>query len=665
MTDNSMYRPKPPPEQEAIRAKCFHPSGTFVEFKEEEIEQSIPERFEKIVRKYPDRIAVKTGRHIVTFAQLDAAATRVARTVVAERGKISEPIGVLVEPGSEQIATMLGILKAGKFIALLDPLFPDLRIGQILDNSQAKLVITNQEISSQTREFISRAVRVIELESIDLKLPSDNLNLRISPNALALIAYTSGSTGHPKGVVWNHRGLMHIAMQATNAFHICSDDKITLLTNGTVNTIANILAAALTGAALLPFSAQKEGLNQLASWLSREAISICWISSPLFRGLCESLTGEEQFPDLRLIRLASEATHKSDVVSFKKTFPPNSLMVNGLATSEAGFLTMNFIDHSSEIAASEAPLGFALEDKEISLLDDTGNTLGFKQVGEITVRSPFLSQGYWGQPDATEAKFKAEPSGTHQLHYTGDLALMLPNGCLLYKGRKDFRVKIRGYAVEIEEVERALLKHAAIKETIVLPRDANMGETRLLAYYTIFGQLRPSTQELRNFLKERLPDYMIPSTFVWLDALPLTPGGKINRKVLPDPGNARPELNTPYAVPRTPIEERLAQIWAQVLFLNQVGIQDNFFDLGGHSLVATRVISEISKTFQLELPIQTLFYSPTVADMAAAITEHQKMKLREQELDRLLTELESLSEEEAERLVSGTSEAGSTRSQND
>jgi acyl carrier protein len=238
---------------------------------------------------------------------------------------------------------------------------------------------------------------------------------------------------------------------------------------------------------------------------------------------------------------------------------------------------------------------------------------------------------------------------------------MAPDGCLFHLGRKDFQVKVRGYNVEVSEVEMALLEHAAVKEAAVVGRESQSEDRRLVAYFVPAEMPAATVTELRNFLKERLPDYMIPSAFVMLDALPLTPNGKVDRLALPAPDGKRPEVDTPFAAPRTLVEEELAGIWAEVLSLDRVGIRDNFFDLGGHSLAATRLVSQVIRTFKLELPLQSVFQSPTIAAMEALITEHKGKQLGEEELDCVLMELESLSDEEAKQLLAGQSASVHTK----
>jgi acyl carrier protein len=277
-----------------------------------------------------------------------------------------------------------------------------------------------------------------------------------------------------------------------------------------------------------------------------------------------------------------------------------------------------------------------------------------EEIGEIAVKSRYLTPGYWRRPDLTRAVL-LPAEGDQRIYRTGDIGRMLRDGCLLCLGRKDSQVKIRGHRVEIAEIEMALLNLGTIKAAVVIARRDRPDDHRLVAYLVPKEHPAPTVTKLRHALAETLPEHMIPSIFVLLDDLPLAPNGKINRAALPDPGNSRPELDTAFVAPRTRVEQKLAQIWTEILSLDSVGVHDNFFDLGGHSLAATRVVSQVIKQFQLELPLQSLFQSPTVAEMAAVINHPQGKQLGQQELDRILTELESISDEDAKRLLADPS----------
>ncbi|MGH9896749.1 MAG: phosphopantetheine-binding protein, partial [bacterium] len=292
-------------------------------------------------------------------------------------------------------------------------------------------------------------------------------------------------------------------------------------------------------------------------------------------------------------------------------------------------------------------------DKEILLLDLSGAPSGPGEIGEIAVRSRYLSPGYWQNPDLTKSKFLPDPEGSDErIYLTGDLGRMASDGCLEHLGRKDLQVKIRGFTVEVAEIERALLEHPAIREAVIATEDDHRGESRLVAYVAADQEPPTSIGELRTFLGGKLPDYMVPSEFVQCKTLPLTPSGKIDRKALSVSAAVKRRLDTPFVAPTTPVETELAAIWAEVLGLDQVGIHDNFLDLGGHSLMATQIILRVMEAFQIELPLQSLLEAPTVAKMALIIMENQAKKAGDEDLTRLLAELEALSEDEAQRLLS-------------
>ena len=311
------------------------------------------------------------------------------------------------------------------------------------------------------------------------------------------------------------------------------------------------------------------------------------------------------------------------------------------------------IDKATPVPEGLVPVGYACEDLEVLLLDETGAEVGGHDIGEVVVKSRYLSPGYWRQPALTNAVFLPDPAGSSaRLYRTGDLGRRQPDGCLLYLGRKDLQVKVRGHRIEVAEVELALLEHPAVKEVVVVARQDQPDTTRLVAYLVVRTQPAPSSSALRHFLTEKLPDYMVPSAFVTLETLPLTPNNKVDRQALPAPDQARPELANPFTAPRTPIEAGLVHLWAEVLSLDAVGIHDSFLELGGDSLLATQIIARVINTWRVALPVRTLLEAPTVADMAFVIAQRQLEEATPEDIEHMLTELEALSAAQVQQRLS-------------
>ena len=653
MNENYAFRADLPPEQQASRDKCIHPSGEFEEFPREDIEKSIPKRFEKIVRMYPDRIAVKAGSRTLTYDELNQTANRIARTILAHLGNGEEPVALLLEHGPGLIAAMLGILKAGKFYVSLDPAFPHTRMAYMLADSGPKLLLSNKNHRSQSQQLVQGEQDIFYCDDIDPSINSGNLELLISPDTCALMLYTSGSTGNPKGVLHNHRNVLVETRNYTNDERICHEDKVALWHSCSfAKSNRNIYAALLNGAALFPYGLANLGFVPVPEWMRANRITILDTLPTTFRRFCETIAADATFPELRVLRLGGESVTLGDVRLFQRHFCPHCVLMQAIGPTETFTVRRYFITHGWSCTDTRVPLGYAVPDKEVLLVDVTGREVDANQIGEIGVRSKYLALGYWRRPDLTQSVFIPDPrGGDERLYLTGDLGMMRPDGCLIHMGRKDFQVKIRGYRVEVAEIEAALLGLDSVKGAVVHAQGDDRGEPRLVAYVVPATRNTPTVSELRRALVQSLPVYMVPSAFVFLDTLPSLPNGKIDRLALPNPENTRPALDTLFAAPRTPIEEKLGKIWAEVLGIDQVGIYDHFFDLGGHSLAATRVVTQVIKTFQLELPLHTLFRTPTVAEMAKVLEEHRALKLEQNDLDRILNELEALSEEDAQRVL--------------
>ena len=641
------------PEQEAIRANCFHPSGTFVESSKADVETSIPEQFEKIVCQYPENLALKKGTRSLTYSQLNEAANQIAREILNRHGLKSEPIALLFDHGINVIVAILAVLKAGKFYVAMDFSLSKATIQYILQSSTAALVITDSCEAGRARETIGPERDLLSLDDVDISLPANNLGLPLTADDLAALIYTSGSTGNPKGVLHTHRSYVLGVLESPAHQGISSDDRLSLLHSVSFKSATSHLVFSLMGGAcLLPYDIKTQGLHGFADWLRDERITRCHLPPAVFQAFADDLNNINQFPDLKRICLSGSVVTSAAFERFRRKIGGTTQLEVAMGCTEVGWATSGIAEVGYVFPKEGNPIGYPVGGKKILILDDEGGEVPQGKLGEIAVKSRYLSPGYWQDPKLTQAKFLPDPDGGPERTYlTGDLGRMLADGSLVHIGRKDLMVKIRGHGVEVEGVERKLNEHPQVKDAAVSAWDYGDGDKYLAAYIVAEGKSLPTADQLKTFLRETLPDYMIPSTIMFLDSLPLT-NGKLDRKALPQPGNTRPELRTKYYIPRNEIEKCLVRIWEDLLDVHPIGIHDNFFDLGGHSLSSARVVSRVFEQYQLEIPLQSLFQAPTIAEMAAVIAEHQAKKLDESQFAAILDELASMSDLEAEQRVS-------------
>ena len=601
---------------------AVRPSPSFVPFEAIELAHSLTARFRSIVTRHPDRTAIKSKTQAVSYAELNRAANQVAHTILDHQGGTQNPVGLLIQQESPALAAIVGVLKAGACYVPLDRAFPRERIHSIIEDCRLKVLLTDRSDAAWARE-LAPAVHVIAVEDIRDEARDHDIDLAAGPDALAAIFYTSGTTGRPKGVMQSHRSVMHRVLLSTNALGIGPTDRLTLLTAPTYSaSLRNVFSALLNGAALYPFLVLRDGITELGTWLGREGITVNHSVPSVFRQWASVLSGTEDISSLRLIELGGEATTVGDVELYKRFLPASCVFVNGLASNETGTITRYVIDHSTPITGNSVPVGFAVPGKDLLLLDDDGNEVPAGEVGEIAVRSRFLSPGYWNRPDLTAATFLADSARPDERTYrTGDLGSFLPDGCLIHKGRKDFRAKIRGIRVETAEVEATLQSHPAVQVAAVAIHDQHKGGHTLTAH-VVFKPASPitSVDDLRTFLSGTLPDYMVPAAFVFHKTdLPRLLNGKIDRRGLSEAARARPSRSTPFEAPRDAVEWDVANIWTAVLGVHSISIHDSFVDLGGDSLSAAAVAARIEKAFNRPLPVADLVRSPTVKQLAEVL----------------------------------------------
>lgn len=607
--------------QSGERRSPVQAAEEFIRFEKAAIEQSIADRFASQVKQHSARTAIKSRNHAWTYRQLNDSANRVARALLhardaSEINKQSK-VALLFEHDAPMIAGMLGTLKTGKVYVPLDPSYPRDRLAQILKHSQADAIVTDSRHLKLATTLAGKRLPVINFDKLD-RGPIEEINVPTDPHALAYLLYTSGSTGEPKGVMQNHRNVLHFIQAYTNNLGLSSSDRLTLLSSYCFDaSVMDIYGALLNGATLYPVDIKEEGFAGLSDCLGREQITIYHSTPTVYRHFVNALDAE-QFPELRLIVLGGEPVNRADVDLYKRHFPDDCWIVNGLGPTEATVTLQYFIDKQTHFNGQGVPVGYAVNDTEVLLLDEQGKLT--EVCGEIAVKCEHVALGYWRNEAATTAAFYVDGE-SKRLYRTGDMGRRLPDGSILFTGRKDSQVKIRGFRVELSEIETTLSRHPSVRETVVILRSTKSGDKQLVAYVVLNFDETDKTIDLRSYVKTRLPEYMVPAAVVMLDALPLTASGKLNRLALPEPKTPNIKKR-PLSLPsHAGVEQVLAAIWADVLGLKVVGPNENFFELGGHSLLAVLLFARIVKYFGRRLPVATLFRAPTVAQLAAVIED--------------------------------------------
>ena len=590
------------------------------------IAQSISARFEEQVAGNRDRLAIGAANRSLSYGALNEAANRVARAVLATAPH-TDAVAVLIGHGASIIVAMLGVLKAGKIFVSLDTRQPPARMLQILDDCEAQLLITDEQSLPDAGALLRPGFPQINVDALVPALSSDDLGLSIRGEAPACLLYTSGSTGSPKGVVQTHGNLLHKTKALTDVLQVGQQDRLASLATCSVGFgMSSALLALLNGASLHPFDLRELGLGELARWLFAHEISVLSSTPSAFRHFSKTLTARDEFPALRAIRLAGEQIFPHDFELYRQHFPQGCVLVGGFASTETGPVTTYVMDHDSDITDS-VPAGYPLDGTTVIILDDTGDVRPAGELGEIAVQSRFLSPGYWRDPDRTAAAFVDVPSAAgERLYRTGDLGTLGPDGCLEHRGRKDFRVKIRGFRVELEEIERSLCNHPLVLEAAVIASPDSTGVNRLTAYVVSPEGRSPTVNDLRAHLISTLPEQMVPAAFNFLPTLPRTASGKVHRVALSAPlatTSAIPVVDRP---PLDALEVYLTNLWEDLLDQRPIGVTANFFELGGHSLLAARLSASIERTFGTKLPLATFFKAATIEQQAHLLRERPAQK---------------------------------------
>jgi amino acid adenylation domain-containing protein len=573
----------------------------------------IHELFEAQVERAPYAIAVVDNGEQVSYSELNERANRLARHLRSLGVGPEVLVGVLMERSVELVVALLGVLKAGGAYVPLDPSYPAERLAFMSDDAGLSVLLTVGKLAGLLPASGARLIRLDELwEEISALVGSD-LPATADEQNVAYAIYTSGSTGRPKGVLVPHRGLCNMVEAQARAFDVRPHSRVLQFAAfGFDASVSEVFMALTTGAALYLWKSQVLSSPTALAGLMREE-SITTVTLP--PAMLAALPGAE-LPELQTLIAAGESCSAEIVARWS---PPRRFFNAYGPTETTVCATMHQCAGQYDAAP---PIGRPIDNMRVYILDPHLRPVPVGVTGELYVAGVGVARGYLRRPELTGERFIPDPFGGAQgarLYRTGDLARYRADGEIEFLGRRDQQVKVRGYRIELGEVESVLGAHPGVRAAVVTVREDRPGDRRLTAYVVGAEGAAATAGGLAEYLREKLPEYMIPSAFVALDALPLTPNGKVDRRALPPPGHLRPGSGESYVAPRTPIEELLANIWSEVLAVERVGVDDNFFALGGHSLLATQVVSRIKETLHADIGLDALFEAPTVADLAHVI----------------------------------------------
>jgi amino acid adenylation domain-containing protein len=592
--------------------KCFH------------------ELFEAQVERTPDSIAAVFEDRQLTYRELNARANRLAHYLKTLGVGPDVLVGVFVERSLEMIVALLGVMKAGGAYVPLDPTYPQDRLAFMLEDAGLALLVTQLQLLDLLPRHKARVVCLDADQTEFAQERADNPTHSSDPANLAYVIYTSGSTGKPKGVQIPHRALVNFVESMRRRPGISDKDVLLAVTTLSFDIAGLELYLPLTVGARVVIVGREiltDG-RELAKTIGSSGATIMQATPATWRLLVESgwegekrlkiLCGGEGWPPELADALLSRCG------SLWNMYGPTETTIWSAV-------------HPVESADRAIPVGRPIANTHIYIVDRYGQLAPIGVAGELLIGGDGLARGYLGRPELTAEKFIPDPfSGEPEarLYRTGDLARYLSNGNIELLGRIDHQVKVRGYRIELGEIETVLAEHPAVREAVVIVREDVPGDKRLVGYIVSTHDPNPTTTELRTFLQQKLPEYMVPGAFVFMDALPLTPNRKVDRRALPAPDTTRPELESAFVEPESGVEKVVAGIWAAALGLQRVGIHDNFFDLGGHSLLLAKVHGQLQAALRRDVPMIELFRYPTISTLAKYLSDAPEQRLSTETADR-------------------------------
>lgn len=591
---------------------------------------TLPARFEEIAQRYADLEAVRSPQSRCSYKELDQQSLRLARCICRSLGTEPRPVALLLEEKAAIIASLLGVIRAGHFYCSLMHKDPVSRLVKVLRDLEAPLLVTDRQSLELARQIAPPGCQLLLLSDLP-EADETPLPTALGPDTLLGVFYTSGSTGEPKGVLRTHSYVMHRLWVDLDEYGAGPGDRLLFMRRFDVTvSLSNLFHALLTGATLVLYDANEVGIAPLADLIRNEQITIFSPPIEFLRHFLDTLDENAHFDSLRALLLSGEVLFRNDVERLRPHLSSKAKIAHFLSSSECGMLTRTILTPDSPIASDIIPVGRPVAGMDILILDPDGKPLLDGAPGQIVIRSKVEFPGYWGLPELSASKFLPDPMDPERRVYcTGDLGYFQPDGELVFLGRNDLRVKIRGFGVDCSSVEGALMTLPQVKRAVVVPVQDQAGHNRLVGCVVLPRDSASTGADIRAALFDRLPDHMVPSRIILLPEFPQTPSGKVDRPALQALASTWQEKEAPCMIPANALEAKLVRIWEELLDVRPVGVRSDFFDLGGHSLLAVRMLDKVEQETGVRIPASTLLQAATPKALAQAIIAGELSRLSE------------------------------------
>ncbi|MGE7676268.1 amino acid adenylation domain-containing protein [Lysinibacillus sp. NPDC094403] len=592
--------------------------------------KTIPDAFYQAANQFTDRIALSFDGGMMTYRQLNEQSNQIAHMLVASGLRKGDKVAIVMERSKETVIGLLGVLKAGGIYVPVDPSYPKERCHYLLNDTGAPFILTKDEYTQLINELIhndSLSRTVFTMNRMEIAFPKENVHIALSPTDLAYIIYTSGSTGQPKGVMLKHEAVINLITDNQRIYRTTKADVFSQFISYSFDpSVTETFTAFFSGAILhMLTSVERISIEAFADMVAREQVTTATVPNAFFTQLATHLPLEyrEKLSSLNYLSVGGEALMPAVVQRWQEKFGTATEIINVYGPTECTVLS-SYYRVKDVITDNQAsiPIGKPIANYEMYIVNKDGQLCPINEIGELCIAGTGLAAGYLNQPEKTAEAFIPHLFKSDEWMYrTGDLVRLLPSGVIEFVGRKDSQIKVRGFRIELGEIETVLSNHPSIQEAIILAKKMTDGNNSLSAYYTVSKGNQVEQASIRDFLASNLPDYMVPERFFELQDMPLSPTGKIDRKQLASM-EVTTSLNSPYDAPENDIQQLLANAWENVLGIERVGIHDNFFHIGGHSLKVLEILVQVKKHIPF-LKIQDFFQHQTIAELDDYISNYQ------------------------------------------